>query len=164
MKFGAEVDRWLLLDVPPLFASLKSRHNSESLGTTGDGERRFMPAGSQTLDKARALLEQRRKELHEELRQVETALSGLGAAGRKGPGRPPGSGAGRTKGPKRRRRGGTRADQAVKIINSSPDGIGVAEVAKQMKLNAPNYLYRVLPELEAEGKIRKQGSTYFPGS
>jgi hypothetical protein len=122
-----------------------------------------MAAGSQTLDKARALLEQRRKELHEELRQVENALSGLGSASRRGPGRPPGSGTGARKGPKRKRRGGTRADQAVKIINSSPDGIGVAGVAKQMNLNAPNYLYRVLPELEAEGKIRKQGSTYYPG-
>lgn len=122
-----------------------------------------MAAGSQTLDKARALLEQRRKELHEELRQVESALSGLGTSGRRGPGRPPGSSNGAGRGAKRRRRGGTRADQAVKIINSSPKGVGVAEVAKQMKLNAPNYLYRVLPELEAEGKIRKQGSTYYPG-
>ena len=121
-----------------------------------------MAAGSQTIDKARSLLEQRRDELHHELRQVETALAGLGGAGRRGPGRPAGSSATR-KGPKRRRKGGTRADQAVKIINSSPQGIGVAEVAKKMKLNAPNYLYRVLPELESEGRIRKQGSTYFPG-
>ena len=122
-----------------------------------------MASGSQTLDKARSLLEQRRKELHEELRQVESALSGLGNATRRGPGRPAGSTNSPGRKTRRKRRGGTRADQAVKIINSSPDGIGVAEVAKQMKLNAPNYLYRVLPDLEAEGKIRKQGSTYYPG-
>jgi len=120
-----------------------------------------MATGSQTLDRAKTLLEQRRDELQRELRQIETALAGLGGTGRRGPGRPAGSGT--RKGAKRRRRGGTRADQAVKIINSSPQGIGVPEVAKKMKLNAPNYLYRVLPELESEGRIRKQGSTYFPG-
>jgi hypothetical protein len=32
-----------------------------------------------------------------------------------------------------------------------------------MKLKAPNYLYRVLPDLEKEGRIRKKGSGYEPG-
>jgi hypothetical protein len=116
-----------------------------------------MPQPSNTVDKARALLEQRRSELQQELRQIESAISGLGGR-RRGPGRPPGSGGGR----RRRRRGGTRADQAVKLITESP-GIGVAELGKKMKLKAPNYLYRVLPDLEKEGRVRKKGRGYHPG-
>jgi hypothetical protein len=111
-----------------------------------------MPA-SDTVDKARSLLEQRRSELQQELQQIEKAISGLG--GRRGPGRPRGSGGGR-----RRRRGGSRADQAVKIIGENP-GIGVAELGKKMQLKAPNYLYRVLPELEKEKRIRKRGKGYY---
>jgi len=116
-----------------------------------------MPQASNTVDKARALLEQRRSELQQELRQIESAISGLGGR-RRGPGRPPGSGGGR----RRRRRGGTRADQAVKLITENP-GIGVAELGKKMKLKAPNYLYRVLPDLEKEGRVRKKGRGYHPG-
>ena len=55
--------------------------------------------------------------------------------------------------------GGTRADQAVKLIGENP-GIGVSDLGKQMKLKAPNYLYRVLPELEKEGRIKKKGRGY----
>jgi hypothetical protein len=109
---------------------------------------------SETVDKARALLEQRRTELRDELRQVEKAIAGLGGR-RRGPGRP------RASGQRPRQRGGTRADQAVKIIGDNP-GIGVADLAKKMKLRAPNYLYRVLPDLEKEGRIRKQGRGYHP--
>jgi hypothetical protein len=112
-----------------------------------------MAAGSETVDKARALLEERRAELQQELKQIESAISGLGGR-RRGPGRPP-----RSDGSRRRRRGGTRADQAVKIIGDNP-GIGVADLAKKMKLKAPNYLYRVLPDLEKEGRIKKDGRGY----
>jgi hypothetical protein len=114
-----------------------------------------MPQASDTVDKARALLEQRRKELQQELRQIEKAISGLGGR-RRGPGRPPGSGG------RRRRRGGTRADQAVKIISDNP-GIRVSDLGKKMKLKHPNYLYRVLPDLEREGRIKKRGRGYHPG-
>ncbi len=31
-----------------------------------------------------------------------------------------------------------------------------------MKLKAPNYLYRVLPELEKDGRIKKKGKGYHP--
>ena len=110
-------------------------------------------AASDTVDKARSLLEERRRELQRELQQIEKAISGLG--GRRGPGRPRGSGGGR-----RRRRGGSRADQAVRIISENP-GIGVAELARKMKLKAPNYLYRVLPDLEKDKRIRKKGTGYF---
>lgn len=117
-----------------------------------------MPQGSDTVDKARALLEQRRDELNAELKQIESAISGLGGR-KRGPGRPRGSGGGRRRG----RRGGTRADQAVKIISENP-GITVSELGKQMKLKAPNYLYRVLPDLEKEGRIKKEGSGYSAAS
>jgi hypothetical protein len=114
-----------------------------------------MPQGSNTVDRARALLEQRRTELRNELRQIEKAISGLG--GRRGPGRPRGTTTGR-----RRRRSGGRADQAVKLIKQNP-GISVSELGKKMRLKAPNYLYRVLPDLEKEGRIRKKGRGYHPG-
>ena len=107
---------------------------------------------SSTVDKARGLLEQRRTELRRELDQIEKALSGLGGA-RRGPGRPRGSGG------KRRRRGGTRADQAAKIVADNP-GITASEIARKMRLKAPNYLYRVLPDLEKEGRVRKKGKGY----
>ena len=117
-----------------------------------------MPQASNTVDRARALLEERRGELQQELLQIESAIAGLGGR-RRGPGRPPGSGGSRRR---RGRRGGTRADQAVKIISDNP-GISVSELGKKMKLKAPNYLYRVLPDLEKEGRIRRKGRGYHPG-
>jgi hypothetical protein len=114
-----------------------------------------MPRVSNTVDQARTLLERRLKELEDERRQVESALAGLGKSVRRGPGRPRGA-------TRRRRRGSTRADQAVKIITDSP-GIKVSEIGKKMKLNHPNYLYRVLPELEKEGRIKRKGNGYHPG-
>jgi hypothetical protein len=115
-----------------------------------------MPRVSNTVDQARTLLERRLKELDDERKQVQAALAGLRSRARRGPGRPRGS-TGR-----RRRRGGTRADQAVKIIGQNP-GIGVAELGKKMRLKAPNYLYRVLPDLEKEGRVKKRGRGYHPG-
>jgi hypothetical protein len=111
-----------------------------------------------TVDRARALLEERRAELQQELRQIESAISGL-RGGKRGPGRPRGSGTGTRK--RRRRRGGTRADQAVKFIKESP-GINASDLSRKMKLKAPNYLYRVLPELEKDGRIKKKGKGYHP--
>jgi hypothetical protein len=114
-----------------------------------------MPRVSNTVDQARTLLERRLRELDEERRQVEAALAGLGKSARRGRGRPRGTG-------RRRRRGSTRADQAVKIITENP-GIKVSELGRRMKLNHPNYLYRVLPDLEKEGRVKKRGSGYHPG-
>jgi transposase-like protein len=108
-------------------------------------------------------------ELDEERKRLERALAELGGkvtsrVGRR-PGRPPGSGkkaagrpAGRPK--KRRRRSGTRADQAVGLVEGSP-GISASDIAKQMKIK-PNYLYRVLGDLEKEGRVKKKGRQYFP--
>src|SRR6266540_4815829 len=109
-----------------------------------------MPRVSNTVDQARTLLERRLRELDDERKQVEAALAGLGKSAKRGPGRTRGAG-------RRRRRGSTRADQAVKLITDNP-GIKVSELGKRMKLNHPNYLYRILPDLEKEGRIRRKGT------
>jgi hypothetical protein len=121
------------------------------------------------LDVAREALERTVRELEDQLKQAEQALAALGGkATRRGPGRPRGSakkssgssaGAGAPR-RRRKRRGGTRADQAVKLIEENP-GIGASDVAKQMKIK-PNYLYRVLGDLEKEGRIKKSGRQYHP--
>ena len=115
-----------------------------------------MPRVSNTVDQARTLLERRLRELDDERKQVQAALAGLGSRARRGPGRPRGTGT------RRRRSGSTRADQAVRLIKQNP-GITVSELGKKMKLNAPNYLYRVLPDLQKEGRIKRKGKGYHPG-
>jgi DNA invertase Pin-like site-specific DNA recombinase len=116
-----------------------------------------------TVDEAVGLIRGRIKELDSERAKLERALASLtgGREGRRGPGRPRGSTAAAAPRRRRRRRGGTRADQAVKLITENP-GISASEIAKQMRIK-PNYLYRVLAELEKEGKVRKDGRAYHPG-
>jgi DNA invertase Pin-like site-specific DNA recombinase len=110
------------------------------------------------LDEAAGLLRNRIRELDNERKKLERALANLtgGRIGRRGPGRPPGSGS--TKAAPRRRRRGTRADQAVRLIKANP-GITAAEVAKRMRIK-PNYLYRVLGDLQKEGRVKKSGRSY----
>jgi hypothetical protein len=137
-------------------------------------ERKPMPSTTNVLDEARDLVQKRLAELDEERKRLERALSELGGkASRRSPGRPRGSkaassspatasapAAGRPR-KRRKRRGGTRADQAVSLIEGAP-GISASDVAKQMKIK-PNYLYRVLGDLEKEGRVKKDGRKYFPG-
>jgi DNA invertase Pin-like site-specific DNA recombinase len=124
-----------------------------------------MPSTTHVLDEARDLVTKRLAELDDERKRLERALAELGGkvVGRPGrrPGRPRGSGA-KASGPKkrRRRRSGTRADQAVSLVEGSP-GISASEIAKSMKIK-PNYLYRVLGDLEKEGRVKKKGRQYFP--
>ena len=117
-----------------------------------------MPDTSNVLEEARALVEKRLKELDAERKQLENALAELtgGRIGRRRPGRPRGSTGTR----RRRRRGGTRADQAVKLVAANP-GITASEIAGKMKIK-PNYLYRVLGDLEKEGRVKKKGREYHP--
>jgi sugar-specific transcriptional regulator TrmB len=130
-----------------------------------------MPSTSNVLDEARELVERRLADLDEERRRLERALAELGGKAKRSPGRPRGSasktskastGSGSSGAPKkrRRRRGGTRADQAVELITSQP-GISASDVAKTMKIK-PNYLYRVLGDLEKEGRVKKDGRNYYP--
>ncbi|HEV2998946.1 MAG TPA: hypothetical protein VGX16_07545 [Solirubrobacteraceae bacterium] len=59
-----------------------------------------------------------------------------------------------------KRRVGWRAGQAFKLVRSEP-GITVTELAAKMKVHA-NTLYRILPNLELEGKIKRQGLGWHP--
>jgi hypothetical protein len=70
-------------------------------------------------------------------------------AGRKPAGRRAKRRAGRPKG------SGTRAAEALSLVHGQP-GITTPELAAKMGI-ATNYLYRVLPGLEKDGKIRKDG-------
>ena len=130
-----------------------------------------MPSTTNVLDEARELVQKRLLDLDDERQRLERALAELGGkATRRSPGRPRGSKStstastpkARTAGPRKRRkrRGGTRADQAVNLIESQP-GISASDVAKTMKIK-PNYLYRVLGDLEKEGRVKKQGRQYYP--
>lgn len=124
-------------------------------------------APTNVLDDARDLVEKRLAELNEERERLERALAELGGkVTRRSPGRPRGRAKAAPKrgggtGRKRRgRRGGTRADQAVRLIEGQP-GISASDVAKTMKIK-PNYLYRVLGDLEKEGRVKKDGRQYYP--
>jgi hypothetical protein len=117
---------------------------------------------SDAVERARTLLQERLRELDAERAQVEKALADLG--GRRKPGRPRGSRARASAGQRRRRGrgGGTRADQAVKMVEREP-GISAGQIAKQMRI-APNYMYRVMGELEKQRRVRKEGRGYHPAS
>lgn len=69
------------------------------------------------------------------------------------------SGAGTAPKKRRKRRGGTRAEQVLRLVKRQPGLIGT-EIAAELKMK-PNYLYRVLDELKAEGKVHKgEGGKY----
>jgi CRP-like cAMP-binding protein len=66
-----------------------------------------------------------------------------------------------------RRRGrprgtGTRSAQALALVEAKP-GITIPDMAKEMGIT-PNYLYRVLPELATDGKVKKAGKGWEPAS
>jgi hypothetical protein len=124
------------------------------------------------------------------LEAAAAALQGVGGAStsataaaptrRRGPGRPRGSvnrkaatataapkaarkKAGRPAGKRRagRRKGsGTRAAEALSFVQGQP-GITIPELAAKMGIKQ-NYLYRVLPGLEQEKKVSKQGRGWHP--
>jgi len=112
---------------------------------------------SKTVDQAADLIRERLKELESEASDLKRALSSLtgGREGRRGPGRPRGSG---SNGRKRSGRRNTRSDQAVKLIAENP-GISASDIAKQLHIK-PNYMYRVLGDLQKEGRVKKDGRSY----
>jgi hypothetical protein len=64
-----------------------------------------------------------------------------------------------------RRRGrprgtGTRANQTLELVRKQP-GITIPQLAEKMGIKQ-NYLYRVLPGLEQDGKVRKEGRGWHP--
>lgn len=117
-------------------------------------------------------IDARVSELKQELAKLEAARAAL-VGGRRGPGRPPGSATRtrraaaattgrRTRRARGRRGGATRANQALELVRGKP-GITIPEIAKSMGIE-PNYLYRVLPKLQQEGQIRKDGQGWSPAS
>jgi hypothetical protein len=92
--------------------------------------------------------------------------------GRRGPGRPPGSGRKRTttrarsangrrkprRAATRRRAGGTRADQALQLIKSNP-GMTVPQIADRMGIRQ-NYQYRVTAALQKQGSVKRKGQGF----
>jgi hypothetical protein len=87
-------------------------------------------------------------------RKAASTASAPAKAGRKKAGRPAGRRAGRRKG------SGTRAAEALSFVQGQP-GITIPELAAKMGIKQ-NYLYRVLPGLEQEKKVAKQGRGWHP--
>ena len=127
-----------------------------------------MPPSTNVLDEARALFTKRLAELDDERKRLERALADLGGskkAGRRGSGRPRGSTSTSTS--KKAPPAGV-ADVAVAPVptrqsasSRANPGITASEIAKTMKIK-PNYLYRVLGDLEKEGRVKKKGRSTTP--
>jgi hypothetical protein len=124
-------------------------------------------------------LDEKRKEIDSRLRELKplveeynrleaaaAALAGVGGTTRNG---------GTTAPRRRRRRGaapaakgrrgrprgsGARSKQALELVRAKP-GITISELADAMGIKA-NYLYRVLPNLAADGQVKRKGKGWHP--
>jgi CRP-like cAMP-binding protein len=79
-------------------------------------------------------------------RQQRRAAAAAPASGTRRRGRPRGS--------------GTRSKQALELVRTRP-GITIPEIAEAMGIQQ-NYLYRVLPSLQKDGLVRKEGRGWHP--
>jgi hypothetical protein len=114
------------------------------------------------LAEKRAEIDERLKELrplHEEFLKLERAKAALDGVDGPRRGRPRGSTSGSGTRRRRRRRGSTRGDEALALIRQNP-GATVSELAQMMNISPPNYLYRVMANLQADGAVKKQGKGY----
>ncbi len=83
------------------------------------------------------------------LEGVNRPASAAGAPGTRKRGRPKGS--------------GTRAQEAIDAVTKEP-GLSASEIAERLGINQ-NYLYRVLPALQEDGRLEKRGrGWYLPGA
>src|ERR671914_728308 len=101
------------------------------------------------LDEKRKEIDARLRELRplvDEYNRLEAAAAALTGGGGSRRGRPRGS--------------GNRAKQALELVRTRP-GITIAEMAGAMKIQ-PNYLYRVMPTLEADGQVVKRDKGWHP--
>jgi hypothetical protein len=121
-------------------------------------------------------IEARRREIEplvEEYRQLEEAAAALQGVDGNGSGRGRRGSSATRSAPARRRSGSTgtgrrgrprgsgkRAQQALDLVAGQP-GITIPELAKAMSIQ-PNYLYRVLPGLEKDGKVKKKDKGWYP--
>jgi hypothetical protein len=121
------------------------------------------------LDEKRKEIDSRLRELRplvDEFHRLEKAAAALAGVGggsggngrRRTTSRRSGGGTGRRGRP---RGSGKRALQAAELVSAKP-GITIPELADSMGIKA-NYLYRVMPTLQKEGKVKKQGKGWHPG-
>ena len=122
-------------------------------------------------------LEDKKREIHARLKELSplvdeyhrleaaaAALDGVGATRSSTPRPAPRrasagrSGAGGRRG--RPRGTGTRAKEALELVRSRP-GITISDLAEAMGIQQ-NYLYRVLPGLQKDGLVRKEGRGWHP--
>jgi DNA-binding IscR family transcriptional regulator len=136
------------------------------------------------VDTALKEIDERLHALKDEASRLEAARAALTGARRRS-GRPAADGTGRARArsashangraaaprarrnarsaPERARRSGnTRATQTLELVSSRP-GITIPEIAQAMKIQ-PNYLYRVLPRLAAEGQVNRDGQGWHPAT
>ena len=128
------------------------------------------------LDEKRREIQDRLKELrplveeYHKLEAAERALAGALSNGGTGtatrrrrnsakasPRPAAGAGTGRRGRPKG---SGTRAKEALSLVTRQP-GITIPELADSMGIKQ-NYLYRVMPTLADEGKVKKEGRGWHP--
>jgi hypothetical protein len=129
------------------------------------------------LDEKKREIDERLKELRplvEEFHRLEAAAAALagvaapqrggtggGAGGRRAAAARPSNGSGGGGGGRGRPKGsGTRSKQALEAVRGQP-GITIPELAQAMGI-AQNYLYRVMPELQKDGLVRKEGRGWHP--
>jgi hypothetical protein len=116
-------------------------------------------------------IEERLQELQpliEEFHRLEAASAALEGVSVTGPAPAPArqrrvsstNGTGRRGRPRGARGENTRAAQTVELVRANP-GITIPELAGHMGIK-PNYLYRVLPQLADDGKVRREGKGWHP--
>lgn len=112
---------------------------------------------SEFLDAKKDEIRARLADLNEAVKEAErlqAALDALEGVERRSPSAAPG---GRKRG--RPKGSGTRAQEAIDALTKEP-GLTAGEVAERLGINQ-NYLYRVLPSLEADGKLEKRGRGWY---
>lgn len=119
---------------------------------------------SKRMDELRPMVDEyhRLEAAHRALEGVNNGGGGGGSSTRTASQRSSGGGGGggATRGRGRPRGSGTRANEALAIVREQP-GITIPEMAQKMGIQQ-NYLYRVLPGLEQDGIVRKEGRGWFP--
>src|SRR3954454_22342808 len=118
-------------------------------------------------------LEEKKREIANRLKELQPAVeeharlqgglqalegANAGAAPAPAPARRRSGGASGRRG--RPRGTGPRANQTLELVRAEP-GITIPQLAERMGIKQ-NYLYRVLPGLEQDGKVRKEGRGWFP--